>query len=206
MTAVNDFNSLAGGGVIKLDRVTINNNLFAVMGFHYSDDGSAPPETTPGMIWIDASAGYIKQRDDSDAAWNVVGVWAGSDAPAHIGALGVKISKDTEGTTATDAIRFTLQVTDARANAGSAVNVAGRRHLLVAIATTTFAAPSGTQTVAIGSTGVMLQELTADQLLLVETDANGAAEVDVTVSGAGDRFLRGSVGDSAVTELQGTWA
>lgn len=206
MTAINDFATLLSTGSVKADRVTLNNNFLAVMGFHYSDDASAPPVTTPGMIWIDASAGYVKQRDDSDAAWNVVGTWAGSDAPAALGVLGVKITKDTEGTTASNTIRFTLQVTDARANAAGAVDIAGRRHLLVAISTSSFGAPAGTQTVAAGSTGVVLQELTSDQLMLVETDANGAAEIDVTVSGSGDRYLRASVGDSAVTELQGTWA
>lgn len=206
MTAVNDFATLLSTGNLKADRVTLNDNFLAVMGFHYSDDGSAPPVTTPAMIWVDADAGLIKQRDDSDAAWNVIGKWAGSDAPAVLGALGVKITKDTEGTTASDVIRFTLQVTDARANAAGAVDIAGRRHLLVAISTSSFGAPAGPQTVAAGSTGVVLQELTADQLLLVETDASGTAEIDVTVTGSGDRYLRGSVGDSEVTELQGTWA
>lgn len=206
MTVLQTFDLLQGNGSLHTDRVTLNNALIALASGHYSDDGTEPDVTYQGMLWIDASAGYVKRRNDSDDGWLVVGTWPGSDAVPHLGVLGVYITKDTEGTTASDTIRFSLQVADARGSA-SAVAVTGRRRVIVAIATSTHGAPGGTQTVTV-STGVEVADIggSADQVLVCETDANGLLEIDVAVTGAGDRFVRACVGDGALAELQGTWA
>lgn len=205
MTAYNTITVLAGSDVVKTSRADLNNSLAAAFSLCYSDDASEPSETWPGQLWADASAGYLKQRFHGDDGWHVAGALAPTDdgeAP-HVGVLGVYVTKEAEGTPGANQIRFTFQVTDLRASA-SALVVKGRKVIRVIVAATTFAAPGGTQTVAV-TQGTLLKAHTADQLLEIETDSDGIAKITVEVSGSGDRFVRASVGDSDATELQGTW-
>ncbi len=198
MVALNTYADLAGTGNVKADRVTLNSNFEAIMALHYSDDGTAPPVTKQGLLWADAQAGYLKQRNESDSAWYVIGKLFASGDPGHLGVLSTVVTKGTE---AADVIRFTVQARDA----SGAVDQAGRRHVLIVVSASSFGAPGGTQTVTF-NTGTILVTHTANQIYLVESDATGMIEVDVNVSGAGSRYVRASVGDSEPVELDGTWA
>lgn len=186
-----------------------DDNLKGTRTLGYSDDASEPTELFSCQLFMDGATDYIKQhtvQTTGSPAYFVVGKFSADDSsPPHWGVLGCYLTKDAEGTTASDTIRFSIQITDARASA-SADALAGRRRVTVIVSTSSFGAPAGTQTVAAGSTGLVLVETTADQVLECETDANGLLEIDITVSGAGDRFVRAYVGDSEPTELQGTWA
>lgn len=206
MTNHNTITELAGSGNLMADRAKIVANFQAAFALSYSTDASEPAITYPGQLWNDRSGGYLKQRNHANDGWFVIGALAPSDdseAP-HVGVLGVYVTKDTEGTAGANKITFTFQVTDVRASA-SGLAVKGRKLLKVRIAATTFAAPGGTQTVVV-TQGVEVKVHTAGAYLDIETDADGIAKITVEVSGAGDRFVRASVGDSDATELQGTWA
>lgn len=56
------------------------------------------------------------------------------------------------------------------------------------VATTAFAAPGGTQTVAV-TAGTIFQTIVGNQHYLIMTDANGTITLDVTVSGLGTRHI-----------------
>lgn len=205
-TAHTDLALLQGTGVVKTDRVTINENFESAWSWSYSDNATEPALTYPGQPWNDASALLLKQRFHGNTDWHAAGALApldDSEAP-HLGVLGVYVTKDAEGTAGADLITFTCQVTDVRASA-AALPVAGRKVLRVRIATSSFGAPGGTQTVTV-TTGVLLKAHTTDQYFDLETDADGTAAFTVSVTGAGTRHVRASVGDSDATELSGTWA
>lgn len=68
----------------------------------------------------------------------------------------------------------------------------GQYLLAVVCSTTIDGAPSGVQTTA-WVTGAVVATLTADQVWHVYTDTEGVADLEVTVVGATDRFIRATV-------------
>lgn len=198
---------LSGDTAFPLWNTQINNDLEAIASNFYSDDNSAPAVQFPFQWRADmgsTNGPYLYLGNEAANAWFCVAKLDDADAVPPVFALGVYVSKDTEGTVGANKIAFTLQVKDPRATL-SAASITGRRRVLVVVATSTFGAPGGTQTLAV-TTGVLLKAHTADQLLEIETDVSGTAVVTVEVTGAGDRYVRASVGDGEATELQGTWA
>ncbi len=111
----------------------------------------------------------------------------------------------------TDARRVTMQVVgrsglNAAPNQDYAENPTSNRFLIVfRVGTAEWGAPAGTQTLAV-ATGTLIKAHTADQLLLVETDANGVAAVDVTVSGAGTRYVTATIGEESASSGAIAWA
>lgn len=95
--------------------------------------------------------------------------------------------RTTAGAEASNVRRFTLQVVNRRGKA-----CFGPFALLVIIGTVDGGAPGGTQTVSV-VTGAMLQTITANQALIINTAANGSASIDITVSGAGTRYVQAGV-------------
>jgi hypothetical protein len=81
----------------------------------------------------------------------------------------------------------------------------GRWLVVVWISTTSGGAPAGTQTVSWAS-GVVLATYTANQAYLVLTAADGTADVSVTVTGAGSRFVHAVVLGSPEAGVEVTWA
>jgi hypothetical protein len=106
-------------------------------------------------------------------------------AKALLDALGVTITVAAEDT---NVVNVAIQVIG-----GDDQDVDANVHLLVWLTDTEGAAvvpgtaPSGGT--AVGATGVVLVELTADVLFLAVTDANGNLELDVTEAGAATWYL-----------------
>lgn len=98
------------------------------------------------------------------------------------------VAELTQGTTLRgDAL---VKVVDAAGNA-----VTGKHLVRVWYGTTAGGAPSGTDnTVAVEADAVAIQAVTANAHYLVLTDADGEAELRVTVAGAGDRYIHAEVG------------
>lgn len=106
-------------------------------------------------------------------------------AQALLDALGVTITVAAEDT---NVVNVAIQVIG-----GDDQDIDANVHLLVWLTDTEGAAvvpgsaPSGGT--AVGATGVVLVELTADVLFLAVTDANGNLELDVTEAGAATWYL-----------------
>lgn len=181
-----------------------NNNFEALASNFYSDDGSEPAVRFPFQWRFDRDVDLVKVGNEAADDWHVVGELAGDDASPPVFGLGVYVTKDAEGTAGANLITFSFQVCDLRADA-AAVAVPGRRTLRIVLATSSFGAPAGTQTVVV-VTGVEIAVLSAGKVLDVETDEDGLAEITVEVSGAGDRFVRATCGHGKAYELSGTWA
>ena len=195
---------LDGDQYFSISWPQLNNDLQAIAQWFYSDDGSAPAVTFPMMVWADASAGYVKQRNLANDDWHVIGKMATSspEAPAVLGQLGCYL---TAGAEASNVRRVTVQVGDARGDA-NADAVAGKRLVWVALATSSDGAPGGTHTAAIGTAGQILQQMTTDDLLLCETDANGTLEIDVTETSTTSVWVRAWCGQGQYTELEVAFA
>lgn len=69
----------------------------------------------------------------------------------------------------------------------------GRWLVLVLISATEGGDPDGTGNAVVVTTGFMVQEFIAGAAYLILTDADGLLALTLTVSGAGDRFIRTSV-------------
>lgn len=91
------------------------------------------------------------------------------------------------GAEAANVRRFTLQVVNRRGR-----DCIGLFALLVVIGTTETGGPGGSQTVSVVS-GATVQTIASNQAYVVMTGANGKAEIDVTVTGAGTRYVRAGV-------------
>lgn len=106
-------------------------------------------------------------------------------AQALLDALGVTITVAAEDT---NVVNVAIQVIG-----GDDQDIDANVHLLVWLTDTEGAdvvpgtAPDGGT--AVGATGVVLVELTADVLMLAVTDSNGNLELDVTESGAATWYL-----------------
>lgn len=182
-------------------------NFEALASNFYSDDDSEPTERLAFQWFVDMGATngpFLKLGNETADGWHYVAELDNADLAPPVFALGVYMSKDAEGAAGADKITFSAQVKDVRGTAGAA-DVGGRRLVTLVVSTTTFGAPGGTQTLAV-VTGTLIATLDSGKVLLIETDADGLAEVTVEVTGAGDRFVRASVGHGRVAELQGTWA
>jgi hypothetical protein len=185
----------------------VNDNFEALASNFYSDDNSAPAERFPFQWRADmgsTNGPYLYLGNEAADDWFCVAELDNADAVPPVFALGVLVTKDAEGTSGANKIKFSCQVTDPRGTVGAAA-VTGRRLLTVIVATTSNGAPGGTQTLAV-VTGALVATLAAGTVLLVETDADGLAEVTLEVTGAGDRYVRASCGQGRAFELQGTWA
>ena len=117
-----------------------------------------------------------------------------SDEPASAD-QSVTITKDTEGTTAADTIRFTITSP-----------TGDRRLVTVAVADSSFGDPTASAGLAVGASGVFIGSGNPSAVMQVETDASGEVHVDVTETGAKTRFLRASIEGHPVVELEATWA
>lgn len=104
------------------------------------------------------------------------------------------------GDEATNARTFTFRAVDK--NRGAVICPC---LLHVWVATTAGGAPGGTQTAAWG-TGVVVQEIAANQAWLVRTDGSGVAVLTLTVSGAGTRYVSGSIGGPVLDSGAVAWA
>lgn len=205
MPAQTIFTHPMNGDVLwNLNFPILNDNLEAMASCFYSDDGSAPAVTYPMQLWADGSAGYMKQRNRANDTWQVVGkmATASPDAPAVWGQLGCYITAAAE---AGNVRRVTIQIVDARGDANGDA-IAGSRLVHVVLAASSDGAPGGTHTAAVGTAGQVLQELTADDLLLCQTDANGALEVDVTETNVTSVWVRAWTGDGEQSELEVAFA
>ncbi len=198
---------LDGDEVFPILWPKVNDNFKAVMTLFLSDDASEPAVNYPGQLFHDVSAGYVKIRNLADDGYLVIGkaMTASPVAPPVLGELGCYITKDSEGDEGANIIRFSIQVGDVRADANMDA-VAGERPVLVIVSATSNGAPGGTGTSAVGSAGQVLQELTAETVLLCQTDSTGLLEIDVTETGAKSLYVRAACGQGQFTELQGTWA
>jgi hypothetical protein len=96
----------------------------------------------------------------------------------------LSISASAEGATTADTIDVTLQVQDA-----SGASLAKPHLLRVWIDDAEFGAPDATGNTVTVSTGTTLQTLTANADYELLTDANGAAQMDIAVSGAASRYV-----------------
>lgn len=70
--------------------------------------------------------------------------------------------------------------------------------LRVWIGTTAFGAPSATDNTVAIETGTAVQAVLANAHYLILTDAEGHAEIQLTLAGAGDRFVMVALGDRVV--------
>lgn len=113
------------------------------------------------------------------------------------GRVSVKITAEAEGAYAANTIRVTLQAIDRRGN-----NVSGSWAIVASVGTTSDGAPGGTQTVSsVGSAIVMA----ANQSAIVPTDSTGKSLVDITVAGAGSRYLSAWIDGEPVISGELVW-
>lgn len=110
----------------------------------------------------------------------------------------LSISHDSEGDTGANIIRFSIQVMD-----GNGTNLAEVTKLQVWVGTADKGAPAGVEVVTV-STGTLLFSLIANQFLEVQTDATGLLNLDISIIGAGDRYVMAAM--EKVYSSQGTWA
>lgn len=111
------------------------------------------------------------------------------------------VCKVSAGVEATNVRRITIQVVDRlKRDAG------GRWVITVWLAATSGGAPSATgNTVAAVSGTTILSTITANAAYRLITDANGQAQIDVTISGAASRYV-GSIVEGKVRESEAvTW-
>lgn len=87
------------------------------------------------------------------------------------------------GTETADTIRVTISACNRKL-----MRVTGAFVLLLIVGTTPDGAPGGTQSVTT-VTGTRIQDVTANQVAYVQTDANGRIVLDITVTGAGTRYV-----------------
>lgn len=113
------------------------------------------------------------------------------------GRVSVKITAEAEGAHAANAIRVTLQVIDRRGN-----DVPGLWAIVASVGTTADGVPGGTQTVA--SVGAAVP-LVANQTSIVITDDTGDAQVDITVAGAGSRYVSAWIDGELIVSQELTW-
>jgi hypothetical protein len=109
------------------------------------------------------------------------------------------ITNDNEGDTFPNNIRFTLQVQDAQGN-----NLAKRCTLFVYISDSAFGDPV-TITTLTANTGTDIT-ITLARSIMVITEVNGQARIDVEWVGAGTRYLMASVGGASVKQKSATWS
>lgn len=95
--------------------------------------------------------------------------------------------------------RFTVQVVDRLTNP-----VRDRFPVRFTVGTADTGAPAGTQTVSV-VTGATVQTVAANQCIDLMTDAAGLAEVDVTVTGAGTRYVRATIGAESTSSGAVAW-
>ena len=122
-----------------------------------------------------------------------------ADAIADIIPTIADITKDSEGDTAPNVIRFTIQIQDAQGN-----NVSGRRIVFVWVATADFNEPEGTQIVAVNK-GIRIAPFATNQSFRLLTETDGEIFFDVEVTGAGTRFIHAAMMNSPAKSLSGTW-
>lgn len=113
------------------------------------------------------------------------------------GRVSVRITAEAEGAHAANAIRATLQVIDRRGN-----DVPGLWAIVASVGTTADGVPGGTQTVAAVGGSV---PLVANQTLLAITDDTGEAVVDITVAGAGSRYVSAWIDGELVVSAELVW-
>lgn len=113
------------------------------------------------------------------------------------GRASVRITAEAEGAYAANAIRVTLQVIDRRGN-----DVPGLWAITVSVGTTADGTPGGTQTVAAAGGSV---PLVTDQTMIVVTDSAGEAVVDITVAGAGSRYVSAWLDGELVVSAELVW-
>jgi len=103
------------------------------------------------------------------------------------------------GAEAADTIRVTISVCN-RKNA----RVTGAFVLRVIVGTTDDAVPGGTQTVAT-VTGTNILNITANEVADILTDENGQVVLDITVAGAGTRYVSVVHGSEAFISQAVVW-
>lgn len=142
-------------------------------------------------------------------AWikrNLIPLSAGSVIAAYLSAAlqallpYFVLSKDAEGTTAANTIRFTGQLKDL-----GGTNLSEQRLAHVWVSTADKGAPGGGHTAAIGTKGIIITTLVANTDYIILTDATGAFELDVTIAGVATLWVMAEV-ISKPTSLSGTWA
>ena len=109
------------------------------------------------------------------------------------------ITKDAEGTSGVNVIRFTVQAKDARG-----IDLAKRIQAIVWISDVDFGAPQA-QVDFSTVTGTRITILQADAAHMILTDAAGQATIDVEVAGAATKFFMCALGGETKS-LSATWA
>lgn len=124
---------------------------------------------------------------DDSANGGLVALARDCSAFSKASQLRVLVTADAEGTTAANTRRFTMQVANRKRSA-----CRGLYLLMTVWGTTEAGGPGGGQTVSV-VTGSLAASLVANQTLVVMTDANGKAVVDVSIAGAATLYPRVAV-------------